>query len=127
MANILVCDDDREIADAIEIYLRSEGHKVIKAYNGQEALDKMEGEEIHLVVMDIMMPVLNGIEATLKLREKSHVPVILLSAKSEDLIIIFFQLSQKIMIRSLDLISELMIMLQNPLIHLNLLQELNLS
>ena len=84
MANILVCDDDREIADAIEIYLRSEGHKVIKAYNGQEALDKMEGEEIHLVVMDIMMPVLNGIEATLKLREKSHVPVILLSAKSED-------------------------------------------
>lgn len=84
MANILVCDDEREIADAVEIYLKAEGYNVIKTYNGEEALEKMKAEEIHLVIMDIMMPVMNGIEATLKLRETSHVPVILLSAKAED-------------------------------------------
>ena len=84
MFNILICDDDREIVDAIAIYLETEGYKVLKAYNGLEALSVMESEEVHLLIMDIMMPEMDGINATLKVREKSSIPVILLSAKSED-------------------------------------------
>ena len=84
MYNILVCDDDRDIVSALRIYLESEGHRVISAYNGAEALSALDTEEIHLVLMDIMMPVLDGISAMVKIREKSNVPVILLTAKSED-------------------------------------------
>ncbi|MCM1157982.1 MAG: response regulator transcription factor [Bacteroidales bacterium] len=81
---ILVCDDDREIVEAISIYLKQEGYKVISAYNGREALAVMKEENIHLIILDIMMPELDGIHALLKLRESSSIPVILLSAKSED-------------------------------------------
>lgn len=84
MANILVCDDDKEIVDAIEIYLSQEGYTVFKAYNGEEALQILETEEMHLLIMDIMMPKLDGIHATLKIRETSSIPIIILSAKSED-------------------------------------------
>lgn len=84
MINILVCDDDKEIVEAIGIYLVSEGYNVIKAYDGLEALDKLKYNEIHLLIMDIMMPRMDGIKATLKIREKSNFPVILLSAKSEN-------------------------------------------
>jgi len=84
MFNILVCDDDREIVEAIGIYLSTEGYNVSKAYDGFEALEIMKRENIHIVIMDIMMPNLDGIKATVKLREDSSVPVILLSAKSED-------------------------------------------
>ncbi len=82
--NILVCDDDKEIVEAITIYLKQEGYNIIPAYNGREALDIMEREEIHLIILDIMMPELDGIHALYELREKSAIPVILLSAKSED-------------------------------------------
>lgn len=81
---ILVCDDDKEIVEAISIYLKQEGYRVLSAYNGREALSLMHQEEIHLVILDIMMPELDGIHALLKLRESSSIPVILLSAKSED-------------------------------------------
>lgn len=84
MYNILVCDDDKEIVRAIEIYLKGEKYNVFKAYNGQEAIDILAKEEIHLLLIDVMMPVLDGIRATLKIREKSGVPIIILSAKSED-------------------------------------------
>ncbi len=84
MENILVCDDDKEIVRAIEIYLKGEKYNVFKAYNGQEAIDILAKEEIHLLLIDVMMPVLDGIRATLKIREKSGVPIIILSAKSED-------------------------------------------
>ena len=84
MANILVCDDDREIVDAIDIYLKNEGYHVLKAYDGQQAVDILKTEEVHLLVMDIMMPKLDGIRATLKIRETSSIPIIILSAKSED-------------------------------------------
>ena len=84
MYNILVCDDDKEIVRAIEIYLKGEKYNVFKAYNGQEAIDILAKEEIHLLLIDVMMPVLYGIRATLKIREKSGVPIIILSAKSED-------------------------------------------
>ncbi|KAF0193552.1 MAG: response regulator with CheY-like receiver domain and winged-helix DNA-binding domain [Bacillota bacterium] len=82
--NILVCDDDREIVDAIEIYLRNEKYKVFSAYNGSDALNVVERQDIHLVIMDIMMPVMDGIRATVKLRENRNIPIIMLSAKSED-------------------------------------------
>lgn len=82
--NILICDDDKEIVEAISIYLKQEGYQVICAYDGQEALDITKKQEIHLIILDIMMPKLDGIHALLKLREKSAIPVILLSAKSED-------------------------------------------
>lgn len=82
--NILVCDDDNEIVDAIEIYLKNEGYMVFKAYNGSEALRLLENEDIHLVILDIMMPILDGIHATLKIRENRNIPIIMLSAKSED-------------------------------------------
>lgn len=84
MRNILVCDDDKEIVDAIEIYLTQEGYKVIKAYDGMQAVDIINTMEIHLLIIDIMMPKLDGIHATLKIREKSSIPIIILSAKSED-------------------------------------------
>lgn len=82
--NILVCDDDREILDAIGIYLRNEGYKVLKAFNGVEALKVIEENEIHLIIMDIMMPKMDGLRATMKIREDKNIPVIMLSAKVED-------------------------------------------
>lgn len=85
MYNILVCDDEKDIVSALEIYLRSDGYRVFPAYNGQEALAVMEREDIHLVLMDIMMPKMDGIQTMVKIREKSNVPVILLTAKSEDM------------------------------------------
>ena len=81
---ILVCDDDREIVEAITIYLEKEGYSVITAYNGKEALDTLRREQVQLIILDIMMPEMDGIEALLRLREYSSIPVILLSAKSED-------------------------------------------
>ena len=81
---ILVCDDDREIVEAITIYLEKEGYTVIAAYNGKEALDTLRREQVQLIILDIMMPEMDGIEALLRLREYSSIPVILLSAKSED-------------------------------------------
>ena len=84
MYNILVCDDERDIVSALRIYLTSEGYKVYEAYNCEEALALIEKKDIHLVLMDVMMPVMDGITAMVKLREKSNVPVIMLTAKSED-------------------------------------------
>ena len=84
MANILVCDDDREIVEAIEIYLKNEGYTIFKAYNGEEALSVLNKEEIHLLILDVMMPKLDGIHTVLKIRENSGIPIIMLSAKSED-------------------------------------------
>ena len=84
MYNILVCDDDREIVDAIKIYLTQEGYHVLKAYDGMQAIQMLEREEIQLLIIDVMMPKLDGIRATLKIREKSSIPIIILSAKSED-------------------------------------------
>lgn len=84
MARILVCDDDREIVEAIEIYLTQEGYEVLKAYDGVEALKVLENEPVDLLVMDVMMPKLDGIRATLKIREANNMPIIILSAKSED-------------------------------------------
>ena len=81
---ILVCDDDREIVDAIEIYLNQEGYRVLKAYDGEQALEVLKTESVQLVIIDIMMPKLDGIRATIKIRESNSVPVIFLSAKSED-------------------------------------------
>ena len=82
--NILVCDDDQAIVDAIEIYLSQEGYTVLKAYDGLEAIRMVEEKEIQLVILDIMMPRMDGIRATMKIREISAVPIIFLSAKSED-------------------------------------------
>ena len=79
-----VCDDDREIVDAIEIYLSQDGYKIYKAYDGEQAIQILDKEDIHLLIMDIMMPRLDGIRATLKIREYSSIPIIILSAKSED-------------------------------------------
>lgn len=84
MYNILVCDDDREIVEAIEIYLSKEGYNVIKAYDGLEAIEILKKEDIQLLLIDIMMPRLDGLRATLKIREKSGIPIIILYAKSED-------------------------------------------
>lgn len=84
MYNILVCDDDKEIVEAIEIYLSQEGYHVLKAYDGAEALKMLESEDVHLLVLDVMMPRLDGIRATLKIRENNSIPIIILSAKSED-------------------------------------------
>lgn len=84
MANILVCDDDKEIVEAIEIYLSQDGYQIFKAYDGEQAIEMMKKEDIHLLIMDIMMPKLDGIRATLKIREYSSIPIIILSAKSED-------------------------------------------
>lgn len=84
MYSILVCDDDKDIVAAIKIYLESEGYGVITAYDGKEALEKLSAEDVHLVLMDIMMPVMDGISAMVEIRRRSNVPVILLTAKSED-------------------------------------------
>jgi len=84
MAKILVCDDDKEIVEAIEIYLTQEGYEVLKAYDGMEALKVLETEHVDLLVIDVMMPKLDGIRATLKIREENNMPIIILSAKSED-------------------------------------------
>ena len=84
MYNILVCDDDKAIVEAIEIYLSQEGYHILKAYDGEQALKILETEEVHLLVLDVMMPRLDGIRATLKIREKHSIPIIILSAKSED-------------------------------------------
>ena len=84
MYNILICDDERDIVAALKIYLEAEGYTTFVAHDGREALDVLRREKIHLVLMDVMMPALDGIAATAKLREESNVPVILLTAKSED-------------------------------------------
>ena len=81
---VLVCDDDKEIVDAIDIYLSQEGYYILKAYDGLQAVSMMEKHEIQLLIIDIMMPKLDGLRATLKIREKSSIPIIILSAKSED-------------------------------------------
>ena len=84
MYNVLVCDDEKDIVSALRIYLTSEGYNVLEAFNGREAVDIVLNNEIHLVLMDIMMPEMDGIQAMVKIREVSNVPVILLTAKSED-------------------------------------------
>ena len=84
MAEILVCDDDKAIVEAIEIYLTQEGHHVLKAYDGEEALRILGNSHVDLLVIDVMMPKLDGIRATLKIREEMSLPIIILSAKSED-------------------------------------------
>ncbi|NMS89858.1 response regulator transcription factor [Clostridioides difficile] len=84
MYNILVVDDDKEIVDSIEIYLKSEGFKIYKAYDGMKALEIITENDIHLILMDIMMPKLDGIKTTVKIREERNIPIILISAKSED-------------------------------------------
>lgn len=84
MYNILVVDDEKEIRDAIEIYLRGEGLKVIQASDGIEALEILESRQIHLILLDIMMPRLDGIRTCLKIRESKNIPIIMLSAKGED-------------------------------------------
>ena len=85
MYNILVCDDDKDIVEAIDIYLSKEGYNIIKAYDGMEAMEILKKEDIQLLLIDVMMPRLDGIRATLKIREKSIIPIIILSAKSEDI------------------------------------------
>ena len=84
MINILVCDDDKDIVDAIEIYLAPEGYHILKAYDGIQAIEMIKKNEIHLLIMDVMMPRMDGIRATLKIREESNIPIIILSAKTED-------------------------------------------
>ena len=84
MYHILVCDDDKAILDSVEIYLNLEGYHTIRAMNGQEALKAVENTEIHCAILDIMMPNIDGLTATLKMREKHNFPIILLAAKSED-------------------------------------------
>lgn len=84
MYNILICDDDRDIVAALKIYLTAEGYHTFEAYNGREALDILSRETVHLALLDIMMPGMDGLSATTALREKSNIPVILLTAKSED-------------------------------------------
>ncbi len=84
METILVCDDDKEIVEAIDIYLTQENYRVLKAYDGMQALEILRKENIQLLIIDIMMPKLDGIRATLKIREESSIPIIILSAKSED-------------------------------------------
>ena len=84
MANILVCDDDKDIVEAIHIYLQQEGHQVLKAYDGVQAMQVLRTQEVDLLIIDVMMPRLDGIRATLKIREENSLPIIILSAKSED-------------------------------------------
>ena len=82
--NILICDDDKDIVDAIEIYLAPEGYHILKAYDGIQAIEMMRSNDIQLLIMDVMMPRMDGIRATLKIREESNIPIIILSAKTED-------------------------------------------
>ena len=84
MQTILVCDDDKQIVEAIDIYLTGEGYQVVKAYDGYEVLEYLEKNEADLLIIDVMMPGLDGIRTTLKVRETSSIPIIILSAKSED-------------------------------------------
>ena len=84
MYTVLVCDDDIAILDSVEIYLKNEGYNVLRAENGRQALEQVKNNEVHCVVLDIMMPCLDGLQATLRLRESHNIPIILLSAKSED-------------------------------------------
>lgn len=84
MYTVLVCDDDIAILDSVEIYLKLEGYNVLRAENGRDALKQIEDNEVHCVILDIMMPGLDGLQATLRMREKHNFPIILLSAKSED-------------------------------------------
>ena len=84
MAEILVCDDDKDIVEAIEIYLTQEGHHILKAYDGEQAIRVLKSNPVDLLIIDVMMPKLDGIRATLKIREKNALPIIILSAKSED-------------------------------------------
>lgn len=84
MAKILVCDDDKDIVEAIDIYLTQEGYEVLKAYDGDEAIKVLKSNEVDILIMDVMMPRLDGIRATLKIRENMSLPIIILSAKSED-------------------------------------------
>jgi len=81
---VLVTDDDQDIRDGIEIYLKNEGYNVIKAADGLEAIEKLENNEVHLIILDIMMPNMDGITATFKIREERNIPIIMLSAKAED-------------------------------------------
>ncbi|EOR20870.1 two-component response regulator [Clostridium sartagoforme AAU1] len=83
--NVLVVDDEKEITDAIEIYLKNEDINVIKAYDGVEALNIIEKEDIHLVIMDLMMPKMDGMRATMNIRKEKNIPIIILSAKSQDI------------------------------------------
>ena len=83
LANILICDDDRDIVAALKIYLSSEGYTLFEAYNGREALEAVRNHDIHLILMDIMMPEMDGISATAALRQECNIPIILLTAKSE--------------------------------------------
>ncbi|WP_252225339.1 response regulator transcription factor [Clostridium sp. ZBS2] len=82
--NILVVDDDKAITEAIEVYLVNEGYKIFKAYDGIQALEVIDQQDIHLVILDIMMPNMNGTRTTIKIREEKQIPIIMLSAKSED-------------------------------------------
>ena len=84
MYNILVCDDEKEIVDAIEIYLVQEGFRVLKAYDGEQALEVLKKEEVHLLLLDLMMPKMDGIHAIMKIRQESSIPIIILSAKTQD-------------------------------------------
>lgn len=88
MYNILVCDDEKDIVSALRIYLSSQNYNVFEAYNGQEAIDIVNNNTIHCILLDIMMPKVNGIEAMVKIREHSNIPIILISAKSEDVDIV---------------------------------------
>ena len=85
MAKILICDDEKDIVSALTIYLQAEGYETVAAYNGREALQILRGQEVQLVLLDVMMPELDGISALSKIRQESNVPVILLTAKSEDM------------------------------------------
>ena len=82
--NILICDDDKEITGAIAIYLQNESHTTLSAYNGRQALSILEQNEIHLIIMDVMMPEMDGLRATMEIRRERNIPIIMLSAKSED-------------------------------------------
>ncbi|HWR60164.1 MAG TPA: response regulator transcription factor [Clostridia bacterium] len=82
--NVLVCDDDKAIVDALEIYLRQENYGVVKAYNGSQALKALCENKIHLILLDVMMPEMDGLSATVRIREEQNIPIIILSAKSED-------------------------------------------
>ncbi|MBQ6322463.1 MAG: response regulator transcription factor [Lachnospiraceae bacterium] len=84
MYKILVCDDDKEIVEATEIYLMQEGYQVLKAYNGKEALDILKKEEVHLLILDLMMPEMDGLHTMMEIRKDSSIPIIVLSAKTQD-------------------------------------------
>ena len=85
MYNVLVCDDDVAIVNSIEIYLQLEGFNVFKAFNGRQAVEISAQNELHCIILDIMMPEMDGLQATLRLREKNNVPIIMLSAKSQEM------------------------------------------